>query len=333
MRVFGNRLSQAALAAVILGLGGTISNVSAQAPAPPAQAPASRIDDALQNVTTLVRAGQVGYATFWDGNKYIQCRRMPTRELRCEAAGTSMQPSLRAVLTGERLNRLAALGWVLNPKFGNYVHTFAQTMSTAGIADHITLTLTEAYDTDTKNLEIKTDWIADVPCPPRNGYTQNLAGIVSDAPSMQATAVRACSYTPPPETVQTVSSSAELIAKNGATVAAEIQRLRINFTRDVFVVFNAGIGYIQCMPEAPVPTLYCEAQSAESWPALATILTPERVARLHNAGFTDPGRAPNYWKEYPFDKFNDAAIASEILTLLHGVYGYNGAAELTIKAR
>src|SRR4051794_24244739 len=70
-----------------------------------AQTASSRIDEALQNITTLVRPGRVGYATFWDGNKYIQCRRMPERALRCEAAGTTLQPSLRNALTGDRLSR------------------------------------------------------------------------------------------------------------------------------------------------------------------------------------------------------------------------------------
>jgi hypothetical protein len=34
-----------------------------------AQTANSRIDEALQNITALVRTGRVGYATFWDGNK------------------------------------------------------------------------------------------------------------------------------------------------------------------------------------------------------------------------------------------------------------------------
>ena len=76
--------------------------------------------------------------------------------------------------------------------------------------------------------------------------------------------------------------------------------------------------------------MYCEAQSAESWPALTTILTDERVARLRAAGYADPGRAPNYWKSYPLDKFNDAAIAGKVLTILHEVYGYSGATKLKI---
>jgi hypothetical protein len=96
----------------------------------------------------------------------------------------------------------------------------------------------------------------------------------------------------------------------------------------VFVIFQAGIGYIQCQPETSPPALYCEAQSAESWEALRSILTPERVARLHAVGYTDPGRAPNYWKEYLIDRADDQAIASELLTILHDVYGYTGLPKL-----
>jgi len=295
-----------------------------------AQTANSRIDEALQNIAALVRTGRVGYATFWDGNKYIQCRRMPERTLRCEAAGTSMQPSLRSVLTGERLARLMTLGWALDPAFGNYAQTFAADMPTSRIADRILQTLTEAYGAETANLEMKTDWVADVACPPRNGPSQNLAGLISDAPSMRKASLRACSYTPEAETPQIAKTSAELIAIYGPTVTAEIQRLRINAGHHVHVSFNAGIGYVQCMPETPPTAMYCEAQSAESWPALTTILTDERVARLRDAGYADPGRAPNYWKSYSLDKFNDAAIAGELLTILHEVYGYTGATKLKI---
>jgi hypothetical protein len=295
-----------------------------------AQTASSRIDEALQNITTLVRPGRIGYATFWDGNKYIQCRRLPERELRCEAAGTSMQSSLKNVLTGDRVNRLAALGWALDPSFGNYVQTFPADRPTAPIAVHILRTLTEVYAADAPGLEVQTSWIADTPCPPRNGPSQNLAGLVNDAPSMRKTGLRACAYKPDSETPQLANSSAELIAVYGASTTAEIQRLRINAGRQVYVSFNAGIGYVQCMPETPPSAIYCEAQSEESWPALATILTPERVSRLRSAGYADPGRAPNYWKSYPMDKFSDTAIANELLTILHEVYGYNGANKLKI---
>ena len=98
--------------------------------------------------------------------------------------------------------------------------------------------------------------------------------------------------------------------------------------RRVHAVFEAGIGYIQCEPQFS-PAIYCEAQSADSWQALASVPTPERLGRLHAAGFADPGRAPNYWKKY-VDQFDNPAIADEVLTILHDVYGYNGLPKLKV---
>ena len=60
-------------------------------------------------------------------------------------------------------------------------------------------------------------------------------------------------------------------------------------------------------------------------------VAPARLERLHALGYADPGRATNYWKRYPFDRYSDAAIAAEILTLLYDVYDYVGAAPLDIK--
>jgi hypothetical protein len=84
-------------------------------------------------------------------------------------------------------------------------------------------------------------------------------------------------------------------------------------------------------PNTSPPTIYCEAQSADSWEALASVLTPERVAVLHAAGYADPGRGPNYWKNYPIDTADDAALAREVLTILHDVYDYNGLPKLKVK--
>jgi hypothetical protein len=296
-----------------------------------AQTSASLIEEALQNITAIVRPGRVGYATIWDGNKYVQCRRMPTRDFRCEAAGTSMQPSLTTVLTGERINRLTALGWTVDPRFGNYAQTFAVAMPPASVAQHVLRTLLDAYDANAANIEVKTDWVVDLPCPPRNGPSQNLAGMINDAFEMLETAIYTCSYTPDTNKPQRANSAADLIAIYGATAAAEIQRLRINATRNVFVIFGAGIGYVQCAPEMPSRAIYCEAQSAQSWPALAAVLTPSRLSYLRQAGYAEPGRAPNYWKRYAAGQLSDRALAEEILTLLHEVYGYNGATKLEIE--
>jgi hypothetical protein len=293
----------------------------------------SRIEAALQNVMTLKRSDQDGFATVWDGNKYVQCEPLQDRTLRCEAAGTLMQPSLDHVLTPERLSRLVALGWRLDPRFGNHVQTFPADATTSVITDKILQVLAAAYEADLDHLRVESTWVASEPCPPRNGPSQNLAGLVNNAPAMAATAIHACSYKPKPDKGPNLpaNSAAELFDLYGARVTGEIQRLRVNVDRHVFAVFKAGIGYVQCGPHASPPTIYCEAQSADSWQALASILTPERVARLHAAGFADPGRTPNYWKSYSTDQVDDPTIAREVLTILHDVYGYTGLPELKVK--
>jgi hypothetical protein len=317
----------AVVSAALLGTPGTGFGGSSQASQ-------SRVEAALTNIMTLHRPGQDGLATIWDGNKYVQCRWMPERVLRCEAAGVLMQPSLGRVLGPERVARLAALGWHLDPSFGNHVQTFPGGLPVSQVADRILQALKEAYDADLANLDVQSDWIRSSQCPPRNGPSQNLAGMINDSPAMAATAVRGCAYKPSPdhEPVSLARTAADLITIYGARVSGEIQRLKVNIDRRVFVVLDTGGGYVQCGPQPLPQAIYCEAQSAESWPVLARILTPDRVARLHAAGFADPGRGPNYWKTYPAGAFSDTAIADELLTILHDVYGYSGSPKLEFKS-
>ena len=213
------------------------------------------------------------------------------------------------------------------------MQTLPAAITTGWVAEKILQVLATAYDADIANLEVQSRWVKSELCPPRNGPTQNLAGMVNDAPSMAATAVYACAYKPKQNAGPNLplGSTGELIDFYGVGVTNEIQRLRVNIDRKVYAIFEAGIGYVQCRPDARPPTIYCEAQSAESWDALASILTPDRVAILHAAGFADPGRAPNYWKTYQLDQIDDAGIAREILTILHDVYGYNGLPALKVK--
>lgn len=290
----------------------------------------SRAAAALTNLVTLHRPGQDGLATLWDGNKYAQCRRMPDQTWRCESAGTLMQPSLDRVLTPERIARLGALGWQRDPSFGNYVQSFPADAPAAEIADRILQALQEGYDADVAEVEIQTDWIKSTPCPQRNGPSQNLAGMINDHPRMASTAVHGCSYTPTPDMAPTspARSKADLVRLYKARVAGELQRLRINNGRRIFFVLDTGGGYVQCGSQPSPRAIYCEAQSAESWPVLSRILTPERVARLRATGYADPGRSPNYAKTYAVDQFSDAAMAEELLTILHEIYGYDGSPRL-----
>jgi hypothetical protein len=155
--------------------------------------------------------------------------------------------------------------------------------------------------------------------------------MISDAPSMAATAIHGCAFKPSGRNAISVQTKGDVIALHGSRVSGEIQRLRININRRVFVVLDIGGGYVQCGPEPTARAIYCEAQSAESWPDLARILTPERISRLRTIGFSEPGRAPNYWKTYPIAAFNDKVIADELLTVLFDVYGYNGMPDLEFK--
>jgi hypothetical protein len=246
-----------------------------------------------------------------------------------------MQVSLQHVLTPDHIGRLAVMGWMLDPSFGNYVQTFLPDVSAKEIADKIRAALSQGYDADIQNLEVETKSIRSEPCPPRNGPSQNLAGIINDAPSMAAFAVHACAYKPKSDELEHIlgpgSTVADLIGIYGARVAAEIERLRINMHRRVFVIFDTGLGYVQCEPQTQPDGFYCEVQSADSWPALAAVLTPERIARLHTAGFADPGRAPNFSNTYLAGKIDDTALAAEVLTLLRDVYGYYGGSRLKVK--
>ena len=69
------------------------------------------------------------------------------------------KPSLGRVLGPERIARLAALGWHLDPSFGNYVQTFPAGLPVSQVADKILQALKEGYDADLTSLEIQSDWI------------------------------------------------------------------------------------------------------------------------------------------------------------------------------
>lgn len=284
----------------------------------------SRIAAALTNTQMLQRPDEEGLATIWDGNKYVQCVREADYSLRCEAAGWMMQPSLASLLTPEKVDRLKKLGWREDSHFGNYVQSFSAKAPVDQVAPQITQTLAEVYDADVEHLEVETNWVAIEPCPPRNGFSQNLAGVINDAPSIAGVAVHACSYKPDPEQLaRPVSvSPADLFLVYGARVTGELQRLRINSDRRVYFILSTGAAYLQCESQSEPAAIYCEAVSADSDPFVASILSSERLAKLHAVGYADPGRAPNYWKVYALDKSDDVTIARELLAILHDVYGY-----------
>lgn len=292
-----------------------------------------RIAAALDNISALVRPGEVGYATAWDGNRFVQCRRWKDGGMRCEAAGTRLQPSLKKDLTPERKVFLDTKGWQLDPAFGLFVKVFPADLTAAEIAADVRTTLIEGYGADAGRFEVETSWAPDVPCPPRVTASQSLAGRVDASREMERVTLPVCSLGPKtePPPPPSADSPEALMRLYGPRLTAEVQRLRINSARRVWFVASTGIGYVQCAPDPGPAALYCEAQSAESWAALTSVLTAERVSWLHARGFADPGRGPNYWKTYP-KELSDGEIARELVDLLFFVYGYRGTPALNVKA-
>ncbi len=282
---------------------------------------------AVANAMILDRPYQDALVSASDGTKYVQCRRMPNRAMHCESAGTLMQPSLARVLTQERIARLIALGWHLDPSFGNYVRTFPPDTSSVEVARSMVEVLEEAYGAELADASIESDWIRSDPCPPRAGPGQTRAGMITDSPKLAKTAIHACSL--PPKLPVPARSGDDLFAIYGLRVIGELQRLQVNYGRSIYIMLDPGLGYVQCAAQSDPSKIYCEAQSADSWEGLRNVLTAERVTRLHAAGFSETGRSPNYWKVYE-DQLPDV-IAHEVLGVLHDVYGYDGSTRLRFK--
>jgi len=152
--------------------------------------------------------------------------------------------------------------------------------------------------------------------------------LVDAAPTAGAVAVQTQSpATPAASATRPVD---DLYDAYGRRMQTELQRLQVNIRQDVFVIFGTDFGYVQCITDREPDGLYCEAQSAESWPALASVLTPGRVTRLHQLGYADPGPSPNFGKTYPLAGLDLAAVTRELITILHDVYGYQGTPELRV---
>ncbi len=198
--------------------------------------------------------------------------------------------------------------------------------------------LAQGYGADITGLEVKNSWIAHEACPPRHGPSQNLAGMIDNAAEMAPSAIHACAYVPKPQPSEALlqpldpkAPLADHFRRYDTMVMREVKRLKDNIGgARIFLVLDTGRGYVQCEPQSESRALYCEAQSVDSDPALKNVLTPDREAILHAAGFDDPGPTQNYSRIYPIDKFDSIAIADALLTILHDVYGYAGTPPLDV---
>jgi hypothetical protein len=300
----------------------------------------ARLDTGLREVATYHSPNRQLLVTVWDGDKYVQCRRSEPKVLRCEAAGVRLQPSLAHVLTPDRVEHLTQRGWRIDPSFGNYARTFPVDAMSEAVMSEVLLALQFGYGADISAMEVKTDLVPRESCPRRNGYTQNLAGMINYAPTMRAGSIQACAYTPPPgpPPAQLAPKSAAAPVQHvlhlyGERLAGDVRWMSLaKGAKHVRrLILDTGEGYVQCESNATPGELYCEAASADSLPDLAGRLTPDRVAYLHRIGFADPGYAPNYSKTYRAKTIDARTISVELLTLLHDVYAYDGSAALEMK--
>ena len=164
-----------------------------------------------------------------------------------------MQPSLGRILGPERHSeargaRLASE----TPSFGNYVQICSgQSAGEPGRRKDCCRPSERRYDADLANLEIQSDWIKSVPCPPRNGPTQNLAGMINDASGYGQTRLCTTASTsrrPDRGPTPLARTAADLIMIYGTTRIERNQRLRVQHRSQVFVVVDTGGGYVQCGP-------------------------------------------------------------------------------------
>lgn len=292
-----------------------------------------------------------GLLTVAYGGIFVQCLSTHAPSWRCEAAGLRGQPWLSHVMTHEGAAFFAKYGFQLDPATGNYRRDLARTTRPEQLASLIVNTLSGGYGVDladpevAADLEIHEEWLLlESPCHLRM-RANNVDGGALVTPEYgwenRNYADTSCSVAPPAPDVDVPteptpsappSSLVDLDAYYGAAIAAELTRLeQRKEDEDRYSIFSVSAGYIQCQADLDDRKLYCEAASADAvGPPLAGVLTPERAALLLKAGFKPPGRTMNFWRYYPYARYDQRTVAHALLAVLHDCYGYAGAPALML---
>ena len=130
----------------------------------------------------------------------------------------------------ERITKLHTLGWTLDSSFGNYVQIFPSGSPVKDIAERLLQALKDGYEANISDLEVGSDWIKSERCPPRNGPSQNLAGMISDALSMTGFRVHALLLQAERRAASSGAQQGRPASSvHGTRVAGEIQRLRVEY--------------------------------------------------------------------------------------------------------
>lgn len=284
-----------------------------------------------------------GILTVRENTLYVQCiNRADAQGLRCEAAGLEGEPWLHYALTVEHQEKLIALGFKPEKTFGNFVRIFPRTIRPKILAHIILGVLTEIYGAEADNVEALTDWLPAQPChsrvmagrdrggsiaTPHWGFAKDVAQgcqILENTEELNHDDPTAVIPGTPPE------GEIDLDVRYNAAIGVQIKRLE-GGQKHIWAIFEAGVPYVQCQFDKEDNAIYCEAASddAEGAP-LARILTPARRQKLIDAGFELPGKVMNFSRFYPLDRYDEAAVAHAILSVLHDGYGYGGTPALML---
>ncbi|HTH99027.1 MAG TPA: hypothetical protein VL574_16540 [Stellaceae bacterium] len=297
-----------------------------------------KVAGAVGNTLMTPQPGQDGLVTVADGNEFVQCRQSSLLpNWRCEAAGTTMQPSLASVLTPARVTQLAALGFKPDPAFGNYVLEVAPTTDPDQLAAAIVQALSQGYGADIAAAEVDARRLTTQACPPRRNFGQDQAGAINTDPAMAGVSTAACSAMDALTAEPTDAAGADarptrmptpnkvpkdVVTAYGPTVAKEMARLRRARTARIWITLDGADGHIQCRPDPADRAFACEATAAAGKSA------PQHVGLLHMAGFSDAEGAPNHTRRFPYRQFSDVQMARLLMTLLRDVYGFDGSSFL-----
>ncbi len=245
------------------------------------------------------------------------------------------------MLTLERQAKLTTLGFRPDAEFGNFIALIPKTTAPDRLADLIVRVLTEAYAVPPDDITIKAERLATRRCHPRIKAGHDLGGLirtptlgfkqdVENGCRMESNA-EAENYDDPTAIVPT-AQGIDVGARYITAMTDALGRVeKADKALKAYVIFITGPAYVQCLRGDDNSGMYCEAVSEDAvGKPIERILTPERKAKLMQAGFAPPGKVMNYSRFYPATEYNMTALAKVLLGILEDAYGYQGTPAMTI---
>jgi len=313
---------------------------AAAEPAQPAGLP--ELEKGIEAVMVPQSAERDGVLTVSDGNLFVQClnsQYLPA--WRCDAAGFEGEPWLRHVLTAARQERLIALGFRPDKETGNFVAFLPKATPPDALEERILLVLRDAYGVRPDDITVRAEQVKSGLCHRRIKPNADLGGsILTPRWGFAKDAAKDCRTVSGADALNRDDPAAVLPDVGGIDLdalyvrpmTAELQRLEtVGKGHDAYVIFDATPAYVQCMHDRDGDRMYCEAASDDAvGKPVERILTPERKAKLIEAGFEPPGKVMNYRRFYPRAQYDMEAVAKALIDVLRQAYGYRGAPAMTV---